>query len=160
MDPNAVLSKTPLGMEALSQRDHGLSRTLRHALIFVDGRSTVAQLEEKGSVIPEFRTALIELLANGLVAVRGKSAPIVAMGNTAATGPIDQSQLEALKAMALSVLGKQSAKVVKKLEEAGASREALLTAIDSSYKLIRLTIDESEAEDFRNAAWKIIAHVV
>ncbi len=159
MDPNAVLSKTPLGMEALNQRDHELSRTLRHALIFVDGRSTVTQLEEKCSVIPEFRAALGELLAKGLVAVRGKSAPIVTAGVIAAAGPIDQSQLAALKEMAQRVLGEQSAKVVKNLEAAGTSRDALLAAIDSSYKLIRLTIDESEAEDFRNAAWKIIAHV-
>jgi hypothetical protein len=47
--------------------------------------------------------------------------------------------------------------VVRKLVEAGGSRETLAASVDSCYKLIRLTIDESRAEEFRKAAKDIIA---
>ena len=45
MDPQVVLARTPLGAEALEKHDHDLPRVLRHALILIDGRSTVAKLE-------------------------------------------------------------------------------------------------------------------
>jgi len=59
--------------------------------------------------------------------------------------------------VAESILGDKSAKIVKKLEEAGNSREALSSAVDGCYKLIRLTIDESRAEEFRKAAKDLLA---
>ena len=45
----------------------------------------------------------------------------------------------------------------RKLEEAGNGDEALAVAVEASYKLIRLTIDEKQAEAFRNAARDILA---
>ena len=45
----------------------------------------------------------------------------------------------------------------RKLAEAGADDEALALEVNASYKLIRLTIDESQAEAFRRAARGILA---
>lgn len=156
MDPDVVLAKTPLGAEALNGEGAELPRALRHALILVDGRSTVAKLVQRASMIPEFAAALRELVAKGLVApVGGASAP---SGSRAGSSPgAGKSLAASLVAAAEAILGDQAGKVVRKLEEAGGSRETLAAAVDSCYKLIRLTIDESRAEEFRKAAKDIIA---
>jgi hypothetical protein len=157
MDPQVVLARTPLGAEALSKQDHDLPRALRHALILIDGRSTVARLEQRGAIIPEFPAALRELVARGLVAPVGHNhtASYVA---AQAGGAAGQSLSRALVGVAESILGDKSGKVVKKLGEAGDSREELSAAVDGCYKLIRLTIDESRAEEFRSAAKALITH--
>ncbi len=151
MDPNAVLARTPLGAEALNGEGAELPRALRHALILIDGRSTVAKLEQRASMIPEFPAALRELAAKGLVAPVGGGTASAASraGSTPGAG---KNLVASLVAAAEAVLGDQAGKVVKKLEEAGGSRETLAAAVDSCYKLIRLTIDESRAEEFRKAA--------
>jgi len=147
MDSDVVLARTPRGTEALENHDHDLPRVLRHALILIDGRSTVAKLEQRGSIIPDFPAALRELVARGLVTPVGHGGPATA---GPATG--GKSLASALVALAESVLGDKSGKIVKKIEESGQTREELTVAIDSCYKLIRLTIDESRAEEFRKAA--------
>ena len=152
MDADVVLARTPLGAEALEKHDHDLPRVLRHALILIDGRSTVAKLEQRGAIIPDFPAALRELLARGLVVVvahNGHAAPSAMYGG--------KTLGTALVNVAESILGDKSAKIVKKLEEAGNSREALSSAVDACYKLIRLTIDESRAEEFRKTAKDLLA---
>lgn len=153
MDSQVILARTPKGAEALARQDHDLPRTLRHALILVDGRSTVAKLEQRGAIIPDFPAALRELVARGLVAPTGHGGPPTAPGG-AGNG---QKILNALVATAESVLGDKAGKVVKKLEEAGHSPEEYLAAVEGCYKLIRLTIDEGRAEEFRAAAKDIIS---
>ena len=151
MDPNVVLARTPLGAEALNGHEAELPRALRHALILIDGRSTLAKLEQRASMIPEFPAALRDLVARGLVApVGGGSVP--AGSQASAASGAGKSLAASLAAAAEAILGDQAGKVVKKLEEAGGSREALASAVDSCYKLIRLTIDESRAEEFRKLA--------
>jgi len=159
MDPHVVLARTPQGAEALSKHEHDLPRALRHALILVDGRSTVAKLEQRGAIIPDFTAALRDLVARGFVAPVGHNATAsyVAAQSGGANGP---SLSAALVGVAESILGEGSAKVVRKLEEAGGSREALSAAVEGCYKLIRLTIDESRAEEFRSAAKALIARSV
>ena len=153
MDSQVILARTPQGAEALARQDHDLPRTLRHALILVDGRSTVAKLEQRGAMIPDFPAALRELVARGLVVPTGHGGPPSTPGG-AANG---RALVSALVAAAESILGDMAGKVVRKIEDAGHSREDLVAAVDSSYKLIRLTIDEDRAEEFRAAAKKIIA---
>jgi hypothetical protein len=153
MDSQVILARTPQGAEALARQDHDLPRTLRHALILVDGRSTVARLEQRGAMIPDFQAALRELVARGLVAPMGHGGPPTTPGG-AANG---QGLANALAVAAESILGDKAGKVVRKLEEAGHSREDLLAAVESCYKLIRLTIDETRAEEFRAAAKEVIA---
>jgi hypothetical protein len=153
MDSHVILAKTPQGAEALARQDHDLPRTLRHALILVDGRSTVEKLEHRGAMIPDFARALRELLARGLVMPVGHGGPPTTPGG-AATG---RNLVNALVATAESILGDKAGKVVKKIGEAGHTREELMAAVEGSYKLIRLTIDEARAEEFRAAAKDVIA---
>jgi len=177
MEGNPVLVRTSRGIEELQNRSRDLPRTSRHALILVDGRSTLAELERKGSMIPEFAAALRDLVARGLVAPAGaggaRVAPPVAAARpappprdearvapTAASAPATGagvSKAAALAELAVRVLGTKSEKVRRKLAEAGADDEALALAVEASYKLIRLTIDESQAEAFRRAARGILA---
>lgn len=152
MDSDVVLARTPLGAEALEKHDHDLPRVLRHALILIDGRSTVARLEQRGSIIPDFPAALRELVARGLVLPVGHGGPATA--GPAAGG---KSLASALVALAETVLGDKAGKVVKKIEESGQTREELTVVIEACYKLIRLTIDESRADEFRNAAKDLFA---
>ena len=153
MDSQVILAKTPQGAEALARQDHDLPRTLRHALILVDGRSTVEKLEHRGSMIPDFPGALRELVARGLVVPVGHGGPPTGPGG-AANGRI---LVNALVAAAEGILGDKAGKVVRKIEEAGHTREELLAAIEGCYKLIRLTIDEARAEEFRAAAKGVIS---
>ena len=156
MDSQVILAKTPQGAEALARQDHDLPRHLRHALILVDGRSTVAKLEQRGAIIPDFPAALRELVARGLVSPVGHGGPPTGPGGAAAAAN-SHAILNGLVAAAESILGDKAAKVVKKIEESGHSREDYLAAVESCYKLIRLTIDEVRAEEFRTAAKGVIA---
>ncbi|MBK6980411.1 MAG: hypothetical protein IPH30_01955 [Betaproteobacteria bacterium] len=158
MDPHIVLAKTPQGVEVLSHRGHDLPRTLRHALILVDGRSTVDELEKKGAIIPEFLAALRELITRGLVAPRsaGGMGAAKSPASRVAASPYHRSLL----GLAESILGERSEKVARKIEEAGPSREELAAVVDACYKLIRLTIDEAKAEQFREAAREALSRDV
>lgn len=153
MDSHVVLARTPLGAEALARQDHALPRSLRHALILVDGHSSVAKLEQRGAIIPDFPAALRELVARGLVAAVGHAAPFTAHGSPPPGGALRP----ALVRLAEGILGDKSGKVVKKLEDSGDSPAELSVAVESCFKLIRLTIDEKAAEEFRVAAKEVIA---
>jgi hypothetical protein len=149
MDPDVVLARTPRGAEALEKHDHDLPRSLRHALILVDGRSTVARLEQRGAMIPDFPAALRDLVARGLVAPLGHAVPAAANGG--------RSLGASLVTLAETVLGDKSGKVARRLAESGQTREELTVAVDACYKLIRLTIDEARAEEFRTAAKDLLS---
>lgn len=155
MDRQTVLAKTALGVDALNQRSADLPRVLRHALILVDGRSNLAELEAKGAIVPDFSGALLELITRGLIAERrgtASSRPAEAPTGAGTAASDEHSPRDSLVALAERLLGARGDKVVKKLREAGASRDELLAASDSCFKLIRLTIDEKLAEQFRSAA--------
>jgi hypothetical protein len=154
MEPHVVLARTAQGADALARQDHALPRTLRHALILVDGHATVEKLEQRGAMIPEFGAALRELVARGLVAPVGHA---FAAANGGGAAPGTNGTRTALVRLAEGILGDKSAKVVRKLQDAGASPVELTVAVDSCYKLIRLTIDEKAAEEFRAAARQALA---
>ena len=158
MNPDTVLAKTPLGVEALGNRDHELPRTLRHALILVDGHSSLAELQAKGSIIPEFAVALRELIERGLVAPRGDALlqAVPPASVSAPAGAPSASPRDTLTKLAVRLLGAKADKVVRKLVEAGDSHEELTVAAESCYKLIRLTIEESLAEEFRRSTKSLL----
>jgi hypothetical protein len=147
MDPSVVLAKTEKGKDEIGARRYGLPQAMRHALILVDGRSTVAQLLQKGSMIPGIAEALDALLRDGFVRP--------ASGAAGSAGAASAKQ--ALIALAEQVLGSQAGKVVKKLTESGDSPSELAGAVDGCHKLIRLAIDERKAEAFHKAAKEILA---
>ncbi|MCC6608314.1 MAG: hypothetical protein IT515_01385 [Burkholderiales bacterium] len=151
MDPGVVLAKTEKGKEEIGARRYGLSQAMRHALILVDGRATVAQLLAKGSMIPGITEALEALLQDGFVRAAGGAA-----GAASGVGG-GASAKQSLIALAEKVLGDQAGKVVKKLGESGDSPAELAGAVDGCHKLIRLVIDERKAEAFHAAAKEILA---
>ena len=151
MNPSDVLAKTEKGREEIGARSHGLPQTVRHTLILIDGKSTVAQLLQKGSMIPGIADALETLLQGGFVRLAGGEAP-----TASTTGPASPTK-EALVRLAEQTLGPQAGKVVKKLADSGDSAPELAAAVDGCHKLIRLAIDQDKAEAFHQRAKEILA---
>lgn len=152
MNPSDILTKTEKGKEEIGARSHGLPQAVRHTLILVDGKSTVAQLLQKGSMIPGIADALETLLQEGFVRAAGDQAP-----QTATAARPESPTKGALVHLAEQILGAQAGKVVKKLADSGDSSSELAAAVDGCHKLIRLAIDKDKAEAFHERAKEILA---
>lgn len=146
MDPDAVPAKTEKGKEEIAARKYGLPQALRYALIMVDGRSTLAELLRRGAGLPNFRDSLDMLMEMGFIQVPGVRPPL-----PVGPAPLVQggaSAKQALIELANRLLQARAGKVVKKLEDSEDSVAALGAALEGCYKLIRLAIDERQAEKF------------
>ena len=155
MGPDAVPAKTDKGKEEIAARRHGLPQPLRYALILVDGRSTVAQLLQRGAGLPSFSDSLEMLLEMGFIQVPGFKPT-----SPAGPAPLPQggaSAKQALIDLATRLLQARAGKVVKKLEDSEHSGAALGAALEGCYKLIRLAIDERQAEEFLAAGREILS---
>jgi predicted transcriptional regulator len=152
MNPDTVYAKTEKGKERFEARD--IPTNLRHALILVDGRSTLAELMKKGAGLVNLADSFEMLEEMGLMAPLGTIAAASAP-NTAMSG--SASVKRHLMALAMSILGDKAEKIVKKIEETVDSNAALMHTIDSCGKVIKLTIDEKKAEAFVSAAKDIMA---
>lgn len=157
MNQDQVLVKTEKGKEELEAR-RSLSLDLRHALILVDGHSTLEELLTKGAGLPLLEDSLNILIRTGFIknlteTSVSQSAPITATRTSASSGSIKQQ----LILLADNLLEAQSDKIIKKIEDSADSRDALLTMIDSCGKVIRLVIDEKKADTFVVAAKDILA---
>ena len=62
-----------------------------------------------------------------------------------------------LALLATNLLGAQAGKIIKKIEEAADTREALISAIEGCGKVIRLVIDEEKADVFVSSAKDILS---
>ena len=162
MKLETVLSKTEKGKEDLAAR-RDLTVDLRHALILVDGRSTLKELLKKGEGLPHFADSLKMLEQMGLIAPAGASAAVLSASlpsspetasQPASGGVAVKSQLLLL---ATNLLGGQAGKVIKKIEEAADTKDALISAIDGCGKVIRLVIDEEKANVFVLSAKDILS---
>lgn len=150
MQPQLVLVKTNKGVAEMEQRTLGLSLAMRRVLIMVDGRCSVGALMHDNAGAFDVVAILGRLIALELVApAGGGSAPPPASLGVLAGG--DASQ--ALANMAEALLGTDAAsKVAQKLNHAGNDPAALQLAVAACVRLIRLTIDETKAADFRRHA--------
>ena len=156
MNPDTVYTKTEKGKERFDARD--IPTNLRHALILVDGRSTLTELLKKGEGLVNLSDSLEMLEQMGLIAPHGSIAEVSAPApspDTPGTGGIPVKRQ--LITLAISVLGDKSEKIIRKIEETLDSNEALRHTIDSCGKVIKLTIDEKKAEAFVTAAKDIMA---
>ena len=155
MNPDTVYAKTEKGKERFEARD--IPTNLRHALILVDGRSTLTELLKKGEGLALLEDSLEMLEEMGLMAPVGSisaaSAPNPATQPATGSSPVKRH----LMALAMSILGDKAEKIVKKIEETMDSNVALMNTIDSCGKVIKLTIDEKKAEAFVTAARDIMA---
>lgn len=155
MDLNMVVAKTETGKEQLATR-RDLAPALRQALILVDGRSTLEALLKKWAGLAHLADSLAQLERLGMIA---RAAPTMAAPSSPAMPPaFDGRQLkQQLMVLATGMLGAQAAKIVKKIEEATDTKEALAAAIDSCGKVIRLLIDEQKADVFVVSAKDMIS---
>jgi DNA-binding transcriptional regulator of glucitol operon len=147
--PDMVLAKTDKGLEEISHRSHALSHEMRSALIQVDGRRTVARLLVAWSQWPGFPAALSTLAEQGFIA------PVQALAPAAAIEPQALIKRD-LVAMARAVLKENGASVVSRLERSADDTPSLRAAVDASYKLVMLTIDERLADAFASGARAIL----
>jgi hypothetical protein len=153
MGPDTVPAKTDKGKEEIASRRYGLPQPLRYALILVDGRSTLAQLLQRGAGLPNFSDSLEMLLEMGFIQVPGIAPP----GPPAPLVQGSASKKQALIELANRLLQDRAGKVVKKLQDSEDSVAALGAALEGCYKLIRLTIDERRAEAFLDAGREILS---
>lgn len=144
--------KTARGIEELEHRALGLGATTRRLLILIDGQRTVGHLIHENARSMDVASALEQLLSLGLIAERGQLSGAASPPSDSSKS-IDGSLRHALVEMATSVLGEQhAARIAAKLEGLPDNAAELGKAIDNCVRLIRLTIDEGKAEDFRRQA--------
>lgn len=158
MNPDTVYGKTEKGKERFDARD--IPTTLRHALILVDGRSTLHELLKKGAGLENLADSFEMLEEMGLMAPVGVIAAMSPPPSSAsaikpilAGGPVKRQ----LMALAIRILGDKAEKVTRKIDETVDSNAALMHTIDSCGKVIKLTIDEKKAGEFVAAAKDIMA---
>lgn len=153
MDSTAILVKTDKGAEELAQRTGAMPNKLRAILIMVDGKTRWGDLLKRYAGLPEFNEQLLWLIDNGFVAVAGKPAGTAARAAfmPAATGRAGLIEL------AQHLLGEHGNNVIQRLQETEDVKEALAQTLERCCKLIRLSIDESKAEQFRTQGMKLLA---
>lgn len=147
MDSRLVFVRTSKGEEEFLHRTHRLAQALRMVLIMIDGKSPVSRLVEKGSALTDVPTALNLLAAEGFIST-AEEAGRRGMG-------VGDPKAEMI-ALARTLLGGRSEKVVKKIQEAGTSPEALGQAADACRKLIKLFIDDAKADEFARRSKEIL----
>lgn len=151
MQPQLVLTKTMKGIAELEQRSLGLSQVMRRVLIMLDGRRSVAVLMHENAGALDVVATIEHLLALGLVT------PLGGATSTPAAVSAHATPSQALVHMAEALLGSAADKVTQKLQAARDDPTELKLAVDACVRLIRLTIDEGKASDFRRQADVIVA---
>jgi hypothetical protein len=147
MDSRLVFVRTSKGEEEFQHRTHRLAQALRMVLIMIDGKSPVSRLLEKGGALTDVPTALNALASEGFIST-AEEAGRRGMG-------VGDPKAEMI-ALARTLLGAQSPKVVRKIEEAANSPEALSQAADACRKLIKLFIDDGKADEFVRRSKEIL----
>jgi hypothetical protein len=158
MDSNAVLVKTDKGIAELAQRSDAVPQKLRAILIMVDGKTSWGELLSRYAGLPEFNEHLVWLVDNGFVAVAGKQSGTSARAATdqAAFAPSAKGRAGLIE-LAQHLLGAHGEKVIQRLQKTEDARDALVQAVERCCKLIKLSIDESKAEQFRTLGMKLLA---
>jgi hypothetical protein len=131
---------------------------LRAILIMVDGKTQWGDLVSRYAGLPEFNEQLTWLVDNGFVAAAGASgstSPRAATGQ--ATFTPSAAGRAGLIELAQHLLGAHGEKVIQRLQETEDARDALVQAVERCCKLIKLSIDESKAEQFRTLGMKLLA---
>ena len=152
MRPDSVLFRTPKGEEILLSRGPEISTNQRRALLVVDGKTTVANLEKKVFWVSDVISALKELYALGLIH------DDVSTINTEAGmdgGPGRQLKVQ-LASIAKELLGSNAERIIKKMDEAEGTPDALEQVLLGCKKLIKLTINEELADTFLQRGRKVI----
>ena len=165
MNPAVIYAKTPKGLEELTHRTAAVPQKLRSVLILVDGKTRCAELVQKCSFIPQCEEHLAWLEANGYIqragmgASPGPVAPSAAASPSPAPmpAPAARSPRLALIDLAHELLGAHAGAVVQRLQDTDDQHDALVQTLERCHKLIRLSIDEKKAEQFRQRGSVLLA---
>lgn len=153
MDSDAVLVKTGKGAEELAQRSGAMPQKLRAILIMVDGKTQWGELLNRYSGLPEFSEHLAWLVGNGFVEAVGKETQATTGHVTFTSSATGRAGLIEL---AHHLLGAHGNNVTQRLQETEDEHDALAQTLERCYKLIRLSIDENKAEQFRKLGKKLL----
>lgn len=152
MNLNGFYGKTDKGRDEVAKRCHGLPQALRAVLILLDGKTSLRELTNRCKSIPNFADDVQLLIEDGFIGeVRGSAPPASLSGSPGSDAqPTSTGGKRAqLIGIANRVLGPHAAAVVARLQKCGDGPSELTASLDSCYKLIKLTIDEGKAEEFR-----------
>lgn len=152
MRPDLILFRTRKGEELLLGHGHEISTNQRRALIVIDGKTTVSNLEKTAFWVSDVISALKELYALGLIHDDVSTVHTEA-SQAGGAGLLLKTQLAAV---ANELLGSNAERIIKKLEEVDGTPDALEQALLSCKKLIKLTISEELAETFLQRGRKVI----
>lgn len=158
MDSAAVLVKTDKGAEELAQRSAAVPQKLRAILIMVDGKTSWGDLRDRYSSLPEFNEQLAWLVDSGYIEAIGKPAGTAAHAATdhAAFTPSATGRAGLIE-LARHLLGAHGNNVIQRLQDTEDVKDALTQTLERCCKLIRLSIDENKAEQFRTLGLKLLA---
>ena len=145
MNPKKIYKKTAKGLEEIDSRKYGISQNLRHVLIFVDGKSDISKILEKGAGFPNIEQHLEDLASQGFIQ-SDDSTTISAIK-------------EELIAAAQQTLGPDAEKIITKLRDAHETKEGLEETVSSCKRLVRLVIDEKKAEELMSRCSAILARL-
>ncbi|MBK6324292.1 MAG: hypothetical protein IPF38_19570 [Burkholderiales bacterium] len=151
MSDATILVKTRKGLEEMAHRTGTVPQKLRSVLILVDGKSRRADLLKKCTFIPQCDEHLEWLLQNGFVEAEQATVP------NSAPLPDANSPRMALLKMAKELLGTHAGTVVQRFHDTEDTHEALAQTLDRCHKLIRLSIDEKKAEQFRRLGTALLS---
>jgi DNA-binding PadR family transcriptional regulator len=145
MNPKKIYKKTEKGQEEINSRKYGLSQNLRHVLIFVDGKSDVSKILEKGAGFPNIEQHLEDLANQGFI----QSDDLTTIS----------AIKEQLIAVAQQTLGPDAEKIITKLRDAHETKEGLEETVNSCKRLVRLVIDEKKAEELMSRCSAILSRL-
>ncbi len=151
-----VLAKTQKGKDELASRG-SVDLDMRHALILVDGHSTLQELLKKGEGLPHLAGSLEALMQMGLISLPVEEEMVTASELAPQTVSGSATVKSQLLLLANNLLENQAGKVIKKIEDSADSNEALHSTIEGCGKVIRLLIDEKKADTFIVAANDILS---
>jgi len=161
MNRAVIYGKTPKGLEELTHRTAAVPQKLRSMLILVDGKTRTAELVQKCSFIAQCEEHLAWLEKNGFIEAVGagaSSGPVApATASTSPPAPAAESPRKALLELAQELLGPHAGVVVKRLQDAEDRHDSLVQTLERCHKLIRLSIDENKAEQFRQRGSALLA---
>jgi hypothetical protein len=164
MNGAIIFGKTPKGLQELAHRTAAVPQKLRSVLILVDGKTRRAELLQRCSFIPQCDEHLAWLEQNGYIEAvsSGKAAvadlPAASTGSAPMPAPVALSPRKALLDLAQELLGAHAGAVVQRLQDTDDQHDALAQTLERCYKLIRLSIDEKKAEQFRKAGTAMLAN--
>jgi len=152
MRADLVLFRTQKGEDILLSHGREISTNQRRALLVVNGKTGIAELAKTVFWVTDMTVTLQELLALGLVSDSPSASDMP--GSPASA----ESQLTKvmLAAMARELLGDSAERIIKKVEEAEDTPEALEQVLAGCKKLIKLTISEEMADTFLQRGLKLL----